>query len=196
MTGMARGQKFAGWWYINSLETYTSTPYQTFPGLQGCPFSPSQRPDIRTKKGTPSQTYVYIRLSISPLIHFTTSGYSLSTLPIYTYMYPHEACRYPSPIAAHGHFCSLISNTQQANARNVPQGALFHLQTTLNQDEKERPPPNLRILLSVSTPCQGHCDVNFTPYKYSLPDVRQSLHLARSRRCNINFTTSSYIFAH
>ena len=38
----------------------------------------------------------------------------------------------------------------------------FTSKTPLNQDEKNHP-PNLRILLSVSTPYQGGCDVNFTP---------------------------------
>ena len=37
----------------------------------------------------------------------------------------------------------------------------------------------LCIRLPVSTPYRGGCDVNFTPCKYSLPDIAQSLHLAR-----------------
>ena len=54
----------------------------------------------------------------------------------------------------------------------------FTSKAPLNQDEKGLPPKPMYYSF-ISTPYRGGCDVNFTPYRYSLPDVSQSLDLAR-----------------
>ena len=72
-----------------------------------------------------------------------------------------KACRLARPCAPH--LCSLISNTQQTSAPHFLRGALFHLQIAPEPGRKRAPPRNLCILLLVSTPYRGGCDVNFTP---------------------------------
>ena len=77
-------------------------------------------------------------------INLTTSGNSLSTLPIYVYV-SSPGLPIASHMAPHSRLGSLIRNTPQASAPHFRTGALFHFQNALNRDEKGHLPPNLCI---------------------------------------------------
>ena len=66
---------------INSLETYTNTLYQTFPTLQGFPFSLSPRaPPPKPMYST----FDFHSFSNDRNINFTPSGYSFSYIHTYS----------------------------------------------------------------------------------------------------------------
>ena len=103
----------------------------------------------------------------TPVISTPPLPATLCLLYLYTHIYIYLSLSSPTlPIASrmnpHRRLCSLIRNTPPASAPHFLRGALFHFQIPLNRGEKGNP-PDLCLLLSISTSYQCGCDVNFAP---------------------------------
>ena len=118
------------------------------PPATGAPFFTSTTPRHQDGKRHPVPN-LCILLSISILSRLT----AISTSPLPAPPCPYMSSRKPIDSLAHDRLWSLITNTQLTNSHKIFEGALFHLQNTLEPVRKKAPP--ILILPSVSA--------NFTP---------------------------------